>query len=334
MRGLLGSIIGKLAASATGGVEPGLEKHFAALDKAERGLARKVASYVTDGSGGAVLATLGTPAITAIWRGQARSYPRTTPALRMLATPSSDAMLMRYGEVLAMLEPAPSNSHWGAFGTKTSPDWIRHAFSSDVDRRRTEPLCTVDRLAHVAALGDASPSAVLDIVFHPGPGVAYGTQHSVERFAGVAEWLGAHVAVVTEAQAKLDASGRMELAHAIGRMKLVSHYLPLLIDYGTSTAKTVRAAAMKALTAAPHDTLSVALADRYASAVPGVRAELVTLAVGTLGVDAHALLRGWRETETDKRPGEALDRALANVALSEAPKAAIGPATGNRWRAH
>lgn len=324
MRGLWNSIVGKLTGGAVH-LDYGLEAHFAALNKAEAGLARKVAAFVTDDSGRAVLSTLSMAAVRAAWSGQARSYPRKTPVVGLLGA-NADAMLVRFGEAMAILEPAPSNSHWGAFGTKAAPDWLRHAVSSGNENMHgtPQPLCSIDQLVRIAELGGASTGAVIDILFHPGPGVPYGTQHSIARFAGTAEWLRDNPARIIAEQKSLDAPGRVELAHALGRSDLVEPYLGLLVDYGLSMAKTVRAAAMKALTAAPPDALSEALDARHAGANAGVRTELVSLALGALGTDVRPLLDRWRESEEDKRPRDALDRALANVALGDGPTPQAG----------
>jgi len=315
MRGLLSSIVGKIVGTMSGAFGGELERFFAALDKADPGLARKVAHYVSSGEGGSVLATLGTPAAAAAWRDQAYTYRRSTPATALLGA-DADAQLVRYGEALALLAPLPANSHWGAFGTKIAPDWLRLAISSDHGNGRGNALCGIARIQRLAEQGGASTPAILDILTHPGPGVPYGTQHSFDRFSGAAAWLADNAAAVIAGQAGLDAPGRVELAQAIGRFSLTGPYLGLLIDYGLSSAKTVRAAATKALTAAPRDRLADALAERWPAASPGTRAELVTLALAALGTDAGPLLARWQADETDKRPREALERALANVALT------------------
>lgn len=325
MRGLFGSIVGKFTMTSQVGPASDVEQHFKGLDKAEAGLARKVAQFVADGQGRSVLSTLGTASVAAAWRSQGRTYPRATPTVKMLPSATEDDKLIRFGEAMAALEPLPANSHWGSFGTKASPDWIRHAFSTERVRRTPEPLCSVDRIAAVAERGEASSLTVLDILFHPGPGVHYGTQNSLDKFSGADIWLRDTVAVVSEQSTKLDAPGRVELAHAIGRFGLVDAYLPLLVEFGLSNAKTVRSAAIKALTGAPSEQLSAMLADRFSSANTSARTELVSLALGTLGAKAGPLLQTWHGTEPDKKPREAIERALANVALAEGPKAAVGP---------
>ncbi|SFJ65486.1 protein of unknown function [Sphingomonas sp. NFR04] len=304
-----------------------LEKHFAALDQASPGLMRKTVAFVGTGDGSSVLSTLGTPAIMSEWKSRPGRYGAgPSPVVHMLADGGADLdVLVRFGQVMAALDPLPQSGHWGTFGTKNAPDWFRHAVSRDAGNNRTKALCSVDRLASLAVAGGADIAAVLDVLFHPGPGVPYGTYHSTEMFGGVADWLGSHVALVTELQSNLDAPGRVELANAIGRFDVAERYLKLLVEYGTSIAKTVRAAAMKALTAAPREALIDALNERYSKSNPGIRAELVTLAVGALGTGSATLLERWDAGEKEKRPKDALTRALGNVALGEGPKAAIGP---------
>lgn len=325
MRRLFSVIFG--AGPLAGFSDGRLEKHFAALDRASPGLTRKTVTFVGTGEGSSVLSTLGTPTAMTEWKNRPGRYGNgPSPVVYMLADGGADLeVLVRFGQAMAALDPLPQSGHWGTFGTKNAPDWFRHAISRDAGNNRTKALCSVDRLASLAVAGGADAAAVLDVLFHPGPGVSYGISHSTEMFSGVADWLGAHAALVTELQAKLDAPGRVELAHAIGRFDLAERYLKLLVEYGTSVAKTVRAAAMKALTAAPNQALTAALEERYSSSNPGIRVELVALALGALGTDAAALLRRWDAGEEEKRPKEALSRALGNVALGEGPKAAVGP---------
>lgn len=319
MGNLFGRIVSRIAGSAPGSANAAVERHFRTLDEAERGLARRVAGYVAEGTGGSVLSTLGTPRVAAAWRSRIRTYPADSPVAGMLADGARD-MALRYGEAMAALEPIAYD--WGHFGSKATPDWLRYA----VDRNeRSQAPCPVTEIVALAELGGAPPASVLDILFHHGPGVAYGTGHSTEMFAGVPQWLAANSAAVIEQQSALDAPGRAELAHSIGRFGLTEPYLDLLLTYGTASAKTVRAAAMKALTGAPRAALSAALADRYARSNAGARTDLVTLALGALGGDCRALLEGWRESETEKRPLDALDKALVNVGLGEVPETRIGP---------
>ncbi len=325
MRRLFSVIFG--AGPLAGFSDARLEKHFAVLDRASPGLMRKTVTFVGIGDGGSVLSTLGTPAAVSAWKNRPGRYGGgPSPVLHMLADGGMELdVLVRFGQAIAALDPLPQSGHWGTFGTKNAPDWFRHAISRDAGNNRTKALCSVDRLASLAAAGGADASAVLDVLFHPGPGVSYGTTHSTDMFDGVADWLGSQVALVTEHQSKLDAQGRVELAHAIGRFDLAERYLDLLVEYGTSVAKTVRAAAMKALTAAPRDALAAALDDRYSKSNPGIRVELIVLALGALGTDSAALLKRWNEGEAEKRPKDALSRALGKVALGEGPKPAVGP---------
>lgn len=318
MRGLFGSIVGKLAAATP--LASALHAHFGHLDKTESGLARKLTNYVRTGSGGSVLSTIAAPAVAAAWRSRGVSYPRRTPADLMLAADDTNEALLRFGEVLAVLEPNPQNSHWGVFGTALTPDWLRHALSSHDSNER--PICDTARIEKLALLGGASPVVVMDILLHPGPGVNYRTQNSLDRFSGASLWLADHVATITEHHAKLDAVARVGLTQAIGRFGLVESYLPVLIDYGIASAKTVRSEAVKALTAAPQEMLAPLLTTQYAAAKPATRTELVALAAGALGPGAGRLLEQWREKETDKRPLAAIERALGNLALNEETKPA------------
>ncbi len=237
---------------------------------------------------------------------------------------------------MAALEPAPPSSRWITHGTALAPDWLRHAVSV---RDSKGPTCPAERLARIAARGGASPSAVLDILFHAGPSVDHRTQHSLDKFPGAETWLAANVAAVSEHQASLDAPARVELAQAIGRFGLVEPYLDLLVAYGTATAKSVRAAATKALTAAPLVRLVAVLDAQYATANPGTRTELVTLALGALGAEARPLLAVWSESEGNTRVCHAIEQGLAGIAASEDGRADSGRrrapmsrSTVPRWR--
>lgn len=316
IRGLFGAIVGKLTGAPA--LSGALQAYFKLLDSASAGLSRQVSTYILEGAGGSVLSTLGTPAVAAAWRSRVISFPRQTPAQALLAAEDTNEALLRFGEVMAVLEPNPYNGPWGMFGTALTPDWLRHAISAhDPDKPQN---CDIARVERLAELGGVSSIAILDILLHPGPGVDFGVLSSFDRFSGSDAWLADRVVVVTEHQAKLDAPGRAGLAQAIGRFGLGERYLALLIDYGLSGAKSVRTAATRALTGTSHETLVAALAARYAAANPATRAGLVTLALGALGAEAGPLLAQWREKETDKRPLEAIERALANLALNaEAP---------------
>jgi len=329
MRRLINMVFGTRPLAALS--EVGLEKHFALLDQVSPGLAIKAATFVATGDGGDVLSTLGTQAVRSAWSKRPIDYSGKVPSpvVRMLADERVGLdVLVRFGQAMAALDPSRQGHRWGTFGTQNTPDWFRHAISRGAGFSRVEMLCSVERLASLAAAGGADLSAVLDVLFHPGPDVAYDTAHSLAMFGGVAEWLGSQVASVTEHQSHLDAPGRVELAHAIGRFDLAARYLDLLVEYGTSSAKTVRGAAMKALTAAPRDALTAALDDRYTTAKPGIRAELVALALGALGPESAAMLRRWNAGEVEKRPKDALNRALGSLALGEGSTAAAGPQEG------
>ena len=328
MRNLFGTIVGKLTgAKSIGGV---LQVYFRPLDESQSGLSRQVAGFVLDGEGGFVLSTLATLPITTAWRTRPRSYPLQTPAEAMLATGAQD-MLLRFGQAMAVLDPGQQNSHWGMFGTALSPDWLRHALSTSPPDKK--PLCDFALVESLAKLGGASPLALLDILFHPGPGVPFGTLNSLDVFTGSENWLAEHAEDVGAHHAKLDAPGRAGLAQAIGRFGLVDTYLSLLIDYGLANAKSVRSTAIRGLTAATPQTLLAALTERYGAANPAGRANLIALAVGALGTEAGPLLRRWREGETDKRPLAEIDRALANVTLTQETSPEPADATGQSYAA-
>lgn len=296
-----------------------LVAHFKALAAADRQLPRDVAAYVEVGLNSSVLSTLQGNAAQQAWMGRQRIWPRRDEeALFKRVTDWRIDQMHRLGEALAALEPIRHD--WGQFGTKRSPDWLRHVVTLWLGReRKNQPVQT---LRDLAAHCDEPIAASLDIVFCR-DAAQYGSNNSVGRFAGVEQWLDQDHDAIGAAVSGLSADVRAELAAAIGRFGLQGRFLEMLIDLATGTAKKVRGTARQALTAVPAARLKPALSDRFAKAPPNQRAELVEVAANCLGKEAASLFAHWREGETAAKVISALDRLSSPIAADATGASAV-----------
>lgn len=298
-----------------------ISSHFKEIGKAGSALPAEVTRYVVEGDNSSILSTLQGNAARTAWRERSRFYPPRDDArlFTNLAAWRVDQM-RRLGEALAAVEPITYD--YGFAGTKKSPDWLRHVVTIWLGHDRTEqPIATLLALAE-----EAGPT--LDILFS-GPAGNYGSGNSLDRFAGVAEWLDGTRDEVLLALPGLAADVRSELAAAIGRFKLHHVYLDLLIEIAAGSSKKARIAARQALTGADGAALTDALGARFRAAAPGRKADLVEVAAAALGEAAAALLAEWRSGEPSAKVLAALDR----VSMSVAPSAASsGTGKPSPWR--
>ncbi len=318
-------LAGGAGARAPGGAPARrIEDHFRDLAKAGRGLPGAAARYVALGDNPSVLSTLQGRAARDCWRMRMRTYP-PRDAADVFANPAEWRIdeMRRMGEVLAAVEPITYD--WGYFGTRKSPDWLRHVVTLWLGHdRKAQPIGTLLALADET---EQRLAAALDIVFCRDT-ASYGSSNSVDRFAGVGDWLaGAHDGVVA-ALPGLAADVRAELSVAVGRFGLHRAYLDLLLESATGTSKKARTTARQALTGADGAALVAALRAQFPGAAPGRRAELVEVAAAALGDMAAALLSEWREGEGSAKVLAALDQVSA--ALRPAPAPAAG--TPAPWR--
>jgi len=218
--------------------------------------------------------------------------------------------MKRLGEVLAVLEPISSHRHY--FGTKKSPDWLRHVVSLWIAHGRE--IQPVETLRDLAVFGELGMPAVLDIVFSR-DGNIYGTNNSLGRFARVSELLQSEQDSVVAAMSDAEPDVRAELVAAVGRFGLQKLYLPMLIDASIGSSKKVRGLARQALTGSEGTALSMMIEDRYAKASPEQRAELVEVAALTLGELAPALLAKLRSEETSPKVQAAFDRTVGATTI-------------------
>ena len=284
--------------------------HFKPLAKVDRQLAANAVRYISEGANPSILLSLQNSASQQAWTQRVRTWPRRDEdgLFANLANWRIDQM-QRFGEVVAALEPIQYD--WGVFGTKKSPDWLRHSVTIWLGQgRKNQPIATLVDLAEATGNGLAP---VLDIIFCR-DAAHYGSNNSVDRFGGVAEWLDRSHDAVVAAVPDLAADVRAELASAIGRFGLPNRFLDLLLDLAVGSSKKARASAWQSLTAADPDRLTEALDARFANAAPGQRADLVEVAVGSLGEGAGDLLSRWREGETAPKVIAALDRLGTAVA--------------------
>lgn len=319
MNGLLNRIRQRLglsgdrSAGAGGGPPAGrIADHFKELRKASFGLPGQVARFVTDGDNSSVLLTLQGNAARTAWQQRAQYYPPRDEAKLFtdLAAWRTDQM-RRLGETTAALQPITYD--YGYFGTRKSPDWLRHVVTTWLGHgRKEQPIAPLQALAEEAGDGIA---LTLDILFSRDAG-AYGSGNSIGRFAGVGEWLAGARDAVHAALPELAADVRAELAAAIGRFKLHQTYLEVLLAIATGSSKKARAAARQALTGTDTTALAEALRMQFVGAAPGRKAELIEIAAATLGEAGAPLLAEWRDGESSAKLLAAFDRVSGAVAPS------------------
>lgn len=282
-----------------------LNGYFAPLGKVVRGLDRDAVRYIAEGDNPSAILNLGQTAVQQGWMNRARVWP-DRDAEALLANPGNWRIdqMQRLGEVMAAIHPLTHD--WGFFGTKKSPDWLRHVVTLWMPRdRKPQPVAV---LADLAAHGGDALGPVLDIIFARDPW-NYGAGNAAARFTGLGEWLAAMHGPIIAATPALAYDVRSELAAAMGRFGLQDSYRELLIDLACGSAKKVRASARQALTVCDKPALAEALDARFAKAAPGGRADLVELAMGALGKAAPPLLAKWREGESAPKVIAALDQA-------------------------
>jgi hypothetical protein len=311
MRGLLSTVrrglgfAGELLTGEGSGPPAGrISDHFRELRKAARGLPAQVARFVIEGDNSSVLSTLQGNTVRSVWQKRPRCYPPRdeSQVFSDLAEWRIDQM-QRMGEALAALEPITYD--YFHFGTKKSPDWLRHVVTIWFCHGRTaQPIATLVALADET--GQATVST-LDVLFCR-DAATYSSHNSLDRFAGVGEWLADACEAVHAAHPALGADVRAELAAAIGRFKLHHSYLGLLLDAATGSSKKARTAARQALTGASAAALIDALRARFQTAAPGRKADLIEVAAAALGETAAPLLAEWRAGEGSAKVLAALDR--------------------------
>lgn len=290
---------------------------FRPLAKTAPSLAGDAVRYIAEGTNSSVLSTLQTGSSRSAWRDRGQSWPRGDKhgLFTDLSLWRIDQM-QRLGEVLAALEPLTQD--WGMFGTKKSPDWLRHAVTIWLGHdRKNQPVRTLADLA--AETGDPV-GGVLDIVFCHDT-AQYGSRNSADRFAGVAGWLVEAREAVIAAMPGQTADVRGELAAALGRYGLQDRFVELLLDLAAGSSKKARESARQALTASDSALLSAAIRARYAKAAPGQRAELVEVVASSLGERGAGLLAEWREAETAPKVVAALARLGSAVTTGADPAA-------------
>lgn len=330
---MAGSIFDRLLdglRSATGGAVGGSELpsrhlpgYFAPLAKEKASLPGAVVRYIVQGDNSSIIPTLQQGTIRIGWRNRRRIWPdRDAEALLAHADNWQPEQIRRLGEVLAALDPI--NHDWGHFGTRKSPDWLRHAVDLWLGHERKEKSLAL--LAELAGLTDDPIEAVLDVVFTRDPH-NWQVTNSAARFAGLGAWMSDAQDAIVPAIPGLAADVRAELAASLGRFGLQEAYREVLIDLACGPAKKVRASARQALTAADKGALSEALEARYAKAAAGAKVELVAIATATLGDGASELLARWRAAENSPKVIAALEQASGTMAVPAAPRPASAPGT-------
>jgi hypothetical protein len=314
-----------LAAGAGDGPPSGrIADHFKEIRTAGAGLPAQVARFVVVGNNASILSTLQGNAARTAWQKRSRYYPpRDEAQLFANVTAWRVDQMRRMGEAMAALEPITYD--FGLFGTGKSPDWLRHVVTIWLGHdRKAQPITMLLALADEAGQGAAT---ALDILFCRDV-ATYSSANSVDRFAGVSEWLAEARDAVHTAMPGLGADARAELAGAIGRFRLHHVYLDLLLDIATGSSKKARTTARQALTGADGPALIDCLRSQFQVAAPGRRAELVEIAAA-LGGAAAPLLDEWRAGEGSAKVLAALER----VSMATAPAAPqAGAERTSPWR--
>ncbi|MEN3747959.1 DUF4132 domain-containing protein [Sphingomonas sp. HF-S3] len=271
------------------------------------------------------MSTLQGAAVRQAWQSRTHYYPRRDESqlFTNLLLWHPDQM-RRLGEAHAALEPISYD--YGFFGTKKSPDWLRHVVTLWLGHgRKDQPITTL--LGLVENSGQET-ALTLDILFCRDT-ASYGSSNSVDRFAGVGDWLASAREAVHAALPGLAADVRAELAAAIGRLRIHSIYLDVLLDTAIGSSKKARTSARQALTGADGAALTEALRAHFGGATPGRKAELIDVAATALGAAAAPLLTEWRESESAAKVVSALDRVSASLAPTQ-PAAGAQPVSP--WR--
>jgi hypothetical protein len=295
---------------------------FKELRGAAPELPAQVARFVIEGDNPSILSTLHGNAARSAWQNSAYVY---TPMeeVQVFTNPADWRVdqMRRMGEAMAALEPITSDYLY--FGTRRSPDWLRHVVTMWLGRRReAQPAATLAALAEETGRGVPS---MLDILFC-GNSTPYGFSNNVNRFAGVEEWLaGAHDAVPGALpDLATDACG--ELAVTIGRFGLHQVFLGLLLDMATGPSKKLRTTARQVLAGADEAALIDALRALFRAATRGRKAELAEVAATALGERAASLLAEWRSGESAPKVLAALDRVCMAVTPAVPSRDADKPA--------
>ncbi|MBI4922294.1 MAG: DUF4132 domain-containing protein [Devosia nanyangense] len=287
-----------------------IAEHFKRLKEVAPGLPAKVARFVIHGDNSSILVTIQGNTARTTWQRRGSYYPPRDEA-QIFANPHdwNFDQMQRLGEAIAALQPITYN--YGFFGSKKSPDWLRHVVALWLGHDRKEGrITTLLALAEKTGQGTAS---VLDIVFGP-DATNFRSSNSVHRLVGVHEWLDGARDEVRVVSGGLDADQRAELVATIGRFKLHDAYLDLLVDGATGSSKKVRTAARQALSGADAVVLADALRVRFQSTSPGRQVELVEVAALTLGETAVPLLAEWGRSEISAKVRATLDRVSGAVA--------------------
>lgn len=298
--------------------------YFERLAKVDRKLPAAAARYIAEGDNPSIILTLQNADTQKFWRNSHRPWPDGggKALFHDLRKWRSDQM-QRLGEVMAALQPLTHD--WGHFGTRKSPEWLRHTVTLWLGRAQKDQTIAV--LGDLAALTGDPVGPVLDILFARDPH-NYQVTNSAGRFAGLSEWLTASQDAIIAATPALGADVRAELAATLGRLGLQDTFRDLLIDLACGPAKTVRTSARQALTACSKQPLAAALEERFPKAAPGAKVELIAVAAGCLGAEGEALLARWRESESAAKVIAALDQASGTMGLPPVPQApAAAPGT-------
>lgn len=297
-----------------------LKIYFHYFEELQAGLLTLIARYVMDGDTSSVLSTLTTQQAQQHWnnRYQSKKYDyEDQNGLFRIELSWTAQELARLGDIFEAIEPVASGHNYGLGGSDVSPPWLRRVLSHYGEK--TSKIRTMPLLLEMIRDRGLGINVALDMVFSTNL-YGYHIPVSVDAFTGADDWMRSDCADIITAATNLKPAQRAQIAAAAARFGLADTYLDLIIDVGLTPGKGAKAAAKGAVAAATPDKLRDNLDARYKTAKPGVRVDLIALALAGLGTKAPALLESWRAPEEAANVKTALDQALGALALvSEVP---------------
>ena len=155
-----------------------LRTDLSALDRIEKGMARRAVSYVLTGMGSSILFELGDRAVDlltlAYVAGDPTTRQRTLARRRVLLTPKKwhPEAIRRYCEIIAIALKANKQMWDYVPGSDAAPDWIRVftliAAKSAEDKAGEGPKLPSDFILRLCALLSAQslpPATIVDLIF-------------------------------------------------------------------------------------------------------------------------------------------------------------------------
>jgi len=309
-----------------------LSEAFAPLAKHDAGLPGRAALFVATGDDSAVLLDLAQHRSNPLELGHAHAYARgEAPHLGALYALLRDELfaepqrLLRLGRVLAATESNPIRDYWYA-GTDRCPAWFRIlATTASMSSKKEFPngegmdlgVLTVERSLATLALDDAGPLALLDFVFAGG---GYSPRRSLmQQMPDLSAYLARHPEDVAEAARAFDAESRAKLAEGLRSLGAVNENLATLVELAVGPAKSVREAAVRALSGTDRVALQSAVAPVFQAKSVEPKVHAVSLLTQILGSEARHELEAQLAAKPPKKLADAIALNLAALTASAEP---------------